>query len=128
MYLCIVRFICARRAGEVTWQAGLVSRCPRLVCWLCCVHLCRYMFVLLGRTGEVSVFGPITSLYLFVPVVYGLVFLGEALTVRSGEGEGESPGCAAFFPSFVVLFHSAGFCWEVDMLGVDLHVSACRSC
>lgn len=45
-----------------------------------------YMFVLLGRTGEVSVFGPITSLYLFVPVVYGLVFGGEELTQLKAVG------------------------------------------
>ncbi len=37
---------------------------------------------MLGRTGEASMFGPVTSLYLFVPVVYGLTVLHESLTVR----------------------------------------------
>ena len=40
------------------------------------------MYAMLGRTGEASMFGPVTSLYLFVPVLYGLIFVHESLTVR----------------------------------------------
>jgi hypothetical protein len=49
---------------------------------------------MLGRTGEVSLFGPVTSLYLFVPVVYGLVFLGEDITVRACAPEACDSTCS----------------------------------
>ena len=40
----------------------------------------------LSQTSEVSTLAPLTGLYVMVPVVLGLIFLGEPLTLRKGAG------------------------------------------
>ena len=43
-------------------------------------------FYKLSPAGDVSTLAPLTGLYVMIPVVLGLLFLGEPLTLRKGAG------------------------------------------
>jgi len=43
-------------------------------------------FYKLSQTGHVSTLAPLTALNLVIPIVLGILFLGEPLTLRKGAG------------------------------------------
>ena len=51
-----------------------------------CYIIGNWAFMRLGRLEDVSVIAPITSLSVLIPILLGLILLGEPMTLRKGIG------------------------------------------